>query len=72
MVDDSTFGQIAAANALSDIYAMGGEVKDSAEYCLLPEKMDLNILGEIARGGSREGHRSRWHWPEVILSQTAM
>ena len=32
----ATFGQIAAANALSDIYAMGGGGQDSAEYCLLP------------------------------------
>ena len=55
MVDDPyTFGQIAAANALSDIYAMGGEVKTALNIVCFPEKMDLNILGEIMRGGSEK------------------
>ena len=54
MVDDPyTFGQIAAANALSDIYAMGGEVKTALNLVCFPESMDLNILGEILRGGCR-------------------
>ena len=39
------FGQIAAANALSDIYAMGGDVKTALNIVCFPEKMDLNILG---------------------------
>lgn len=55
MVDDPyTFGQIAAANALSDIYAMGGEVKTALNIVCFPESMDLNILGEIMRGGSEK------------------
>ena len=55
MVDDPhTFGQIAAANALSDIYAMGGEVKTALNIVCFPEKMDLNVLGEIMRGGSEK------------------
>ncbi len=55
MVDDPyTFGQIAAANALSDIYAMGGEVKLALNIVCFPEKMDLNILGEIMRGGAEK------------------
>lgn len=55
MLDDPyTFGQIAAANALSDIYAMGGEVKTALNIVCFPEKMDLNILGEIMRGGSEK------------------
>lgn len=55
MVDDPyTFGQIAAANALSDIYAMGGEVKTALNIVCFPEDMDLNILGEIMRGGSEK------------------
>ena len=53
MVDDPyTFGKIAAANALSDIYAMGGEVKTALNIVCFPEQMDLNILGDIIQGGS--------------------
>ena len=55
MVDDPyTFGQIAAANALSDIYAMGGEVKTALNIVCFPEQMDLNILGDIIQGGSEK------------------
>lgn len=55
MVDDPyTFGQIAAANALSDVYAMGGEVKTALNLVCFPEEMDLNVLGEILRGGAEK------------------
>ena len=55
MVDDPyTFGQIAAANALSDVYAMGGEVKTALNLVCFPESMDLNVLGEILRGGAEK------------------
>ena len=55
MVDDPyTFGRIAAANALSDIYAMGGEVRTALNIVCFPEQMDLNVLGEIMRGGSEK------------------
>ena len=55
MVDDPyLFGQIAAANALSDIYAMGGEVKTALNIVCFPETMDLNILGRILQGGSEK------------------
>ena len=55
MVEDPyTFGQIAAANALSDIYAMGGEVKTALNIVCFPEKMDLNVLGQILLGGSEK------------------
>lgn len=55
MVDDPyLFGKIAAANALSDVYAMGGEVKTALNIVCFPEDMDLNILGEIMRGGSEK------------------
>ena len=55
MVDDPyTFGQIAAANALSDIWAMGGQVKTALNIVCFPEKSDLNILGEMMRGGAEK------------------
>ena len=55
MVEDPyTFGQIAAANALSDVYAMGGEVKTALNIVCFPEQMDLNILGAIMQGGAEK------------------
>ena len=51
MVEDPyIFGKIAATNALSDIYAMGGEVKTALNIVCFPESMDLNILGKILQG----------------------
>ena len=55
MVEDPyIFGQIAAANALSDIYAMGGDVKTALNIVCFPENWDLNILGKIMLGGSEK------------------
>ena len=55
MVEDPyIFGQIAAANAMSDVFAMGGEVKTALNIVCFPEDMDLNILGEIMQGGSEK------------------
>ena len=55
MVEDPhLFGQIAAANALSDVFAMGGQVKTALNIVCFPETMDLNILGKILLGGSEK------------------
>lgn len=55
MVEDPyLFGQIAATNALSDIYAMGGQVKTALNIVCFPENMDTNILGQILLGGSKK------------------
>ena len=55
MVEDPyLFGQIAAANALSDVYAMGGDVKTALNIVCFPEQMDLNILGKILQGGNEK------------------
>jgi selenide, water dikinase len=52
IVDDPfTFGQIAAVNALSDVYAMGGRPISSLAMVCFPEKGDLEILGQILAGG---------------------
>lgn len=53
VVDDPyTFGQVAAANALSDVYAMGGEPKIALNIVCFPENLDPDFLGEILRGGA--------------------
>jgi selenide, water dikinase len=52
IVDDPyTFGQIAATNALSDVYAMGGRPLTSLAMVCFPEKSDLEILEQILAGG---------------------
>jgi selenide,water dikinase len=52
VVDDPyVFGQIAATNALSDVYAMGGRPLTSLAVVCFPEKADLEILGRILAGG---------------------
>jgi selenide, water dikinase len=52
IVDDpNLFGQIAAANALSDVYAMGGTPISSLSIVGFPEKGDPEILEAIIRGG---------------------
>jgi selenide,water dikinase len=54
IVDDPyIFGQISAANSLSDVYAMGGEPKTCMNIVCFPKgKMDIEILGEILKGGA--------------------
>jgi selenide,water dikinase len=52
IVDDPyVFGQIAATNALSDVYAMGGKPITSLALVCFPEKVDLEILERILAGG---------------------
>lgn len=55
VVDDPyTFGQIAAANSMSDVYAMGGEPKIALNIAAFPNCLDIEILGEILRGGAEK------------------
>jgi selenide, water dikinase len=52
IVDDPyTFGQIAATNSLSDVYAMGGRPLTALALVCFPEKGDLEILEQILAGG---------------------
>lgn len=53
VVDDPyTFGAVAAANALSDVYAMGGQVLMAINLVAWPDNLEPALLSEILRGGS--------------------
>jgi selenide, water dikinase len=56
IVDDPyIFGQISAANSLSDVYAMGGDPVTCMNIVCFPKgKMDIEILGEILKGGAEK------------------
>lgn len=59
IVDDPyLFGQIAAANALSDVYAMGGEPRTALNIMCLPESMDRHTVHEILRGGYAKAYEA--------------
>ena len=49
--DPYTFGQIAATNALSDIYAMGGEPKLCQNILMIPKELPDTVVHELLRGG---------------------
>jgi selenide, water dikinase len=53
LVDDPyTFGRIAATNAFSDIYAMGGRPAFALNVVAFPKTLPMELLGEILRGGA--------------------
>lgn len=55
VVDDPyDFGAIAAANALSDVYAMGGEPLMAINLVAFPDGLDLSILARILQGGAEK------------------
>jgi len=55
VVDDPyDYGAIAAANAMSDVYAMGGEVVLALNICGFPPDLDPAIVAEILRGGAEK------------------
>jgi selenide,water dikinase len=81
IVDDPyRFGQIAAANAFSDIYAMGGEPLTALNLVAFPCALDLGILREILAGGQSKieeagarlcgGHSVQDEEPKYGLSVT--
>ena len=83
VVDDAYwFGAIAAANALSDIYAMGGEVLFALNLAAFPEELPAEILSDILRGGADKvaeagaaiagGHTVKDKEPKYGLSVTGM
>ena len=56
--DPYLYGQIAATNALSDVYAMGGEVISALNIVAFPENMDMEILHQILKGGAEKVHEA--------------
>ena len=58
VTDPFTFGKIAAANALSDVYAMGGNVLSALNIVAYPEDKSLDHLKEILRGGLEKVHEA--------------
>ena len=74
------FGQIAATNALSDVYAMGGTVKTAMNIVAFPDSLDDEILTQILKGGADKvleaggvlcgGHSIRDNEPKYGLSVT--
>jgi selenide,water dikinase len=59
IVDDPfTFGGIAAANALSDVYAMGGRPVTALSLVVFPAKGDIQDLEEILKGGAEKIHEA--------------
>ena len=55
VVDDPyTYGAVAAANAMSDVYAMGGQVVLALSIAAFPPKLPARVLGEILRGAAEK------------------
>jgi selenide, water dikinase len=55
VVDDPySYGAVAAANAMSDVYAMGGEVAVALNICAFPGELDGKIISDIMRGGAEK------------------
>ncbi len=56
--DPYTFGQIAAANALSDVYAMGGEPRLALNIMAVPKDMPSEAVHELLRGGYEKAYEA--------------
>jgi selenide,water dikinase len=55
VVDDPyTYGAVAAANAMSDVYAMGGQVVLALSIAAFPPKLPAHVIGEILRGAAEK------------------
>lgn len=83
VVDDPyVFGEIAAANSLSDVYAMGGKPILAMNIVCFPNCLDMSVLGEILKGGQAKvqeagallvgGHSVEDNEPKYGLSVTGI
>ena len=54
MDDPRSFGRIAAANAISDVYAMGGRPLTAMNIVGFPAQLSPSLLGEILKGGAEK------------------
>lgn len=83
VVDDGySFGAIAAANAMSDVYAMGGQVLFALNIAAFPEDLDVEIFSDILRGSADKvaeaggaiagGHTVRDREPKYGLAVTGV
>jgi selenide,water dikinase len=83
VVDDAySFGAIAAANAMSDVYAMGGQVLFALNIAAFPEDLDVEIFSDILRGSADKvaeaggaiagGHTVRDREPKYGLAVTGV
>lgn len=83
VVDDAyDYGAIAAANAMSDIYAMGGEVRFALNVAAWPESLSTELLGRVFQGGTDAmasvgaviagGHTIRDNEPKYGLAVTGV
>ena len=83
MVDDPfLFGQVAAANALSDVWAMGGTPKLALNLLCFPNCLGLEVAGQILAGGANKcaeagvivagGHSINDHEPKFGLAVTGL
>src|SRR6266852_4536618 len=80
--DPYAFGAIAAANAMSDVYAMGGDVLFAINLAAFPDNLELSILSDILRGGAERvreaggviagGHTIRDDEPKYGLAVTGI
>ena len=68
IVDDPyLYGQIAAANALSDVYAMGGQPRLALNIMCLAETMEKGMVQEILRGGYDKARSRSTVWQSPAL-----
>src|SRR5437870_7150623 len=56
--DPFRFGEVAAANSLSDVFAMGGRPLTAIALCLFPKALDAGVAHEILAGGQSKANEA--------------